>query len=136
MSTIISLRLLGGHGDLEAVEALGAALVPVAHLGIGDADDAIRRRAFGDLRVALLVRLDVVAHDLDQQPAGRPHIGVVHLLGRQVQGGFGILEQHLELFGPLGGVRPVDLGLAVLFEVGGHQALRLGRQPTLFAAAA
>ena len=88
------------------------------------------------MRVALVVRLDVVAHDLDQQPAGGAHIGVVHLLGRQFQGGFGVLEQHLQLRRPLLRVGPVDLGFAILFDVSGDQALGLGRQPTLFAGAA
>ena len=47
-----------------------------------------------------------------------------------MQGQFGILAEHLQLGGALGWVRPINVSLAILFQVSGHQTLRLRRQPT------
>ena len=96
---------LTADAHLEAVKPPSAALAPVVHLGIGDTDDAIGRRALTQLRVTLLIVDDVVAEDLGQQPSGGQHLGIITLLvGSQLQDRLSILNQLLELRRPLLGI--------------------------------
>ena len=118
----------GAHGHLETVEAVGGTLAAVPHLGIGDADDAVRGRALTDLRGALGVLHHVIAQNLAQEPAGGPHFGVVALGERQVQRRLRILDQHLQLPGPGRRIGPVDVGFVVRLQVGGDQPLGRLRQ--------
>ena len=113
----------GAHGHFEAVEAMGGALAAVAHLGIRDADDAVRRRALADLRGALGVQHQVIAQNLGQQPTGGPHFGGVDLSERQIQRSIRIRDQRLELRRPGRWVGPGDVGFAVRVQVRGNQAL-------------
>ena len=90
----------------------------------GDADDALGGRALRDLRITIVALNEVVTLDFGQQPARGPYFGIVRVLKGQVQGGFSILDEHLQLVGPLLGVRPVDIGFAIRIQVGGNQLAR------------
>ena len=99
---------------------LRGAFATVAHLGFGNADDALGGRALRDLRITIVGLNEVVTQDSGQQPARGPYFDIVRMLKCQVQGGFSILDEQLQLVSPLLGVRPVDIGFAIRIQVGGN----------------
>lgn len=112
---------LRGDCHLETIATRRFALAPVAHLGIGDANDAVRRRACTDLGISVLIGNDVIAQDFGQQPAHGTHLGPVAVCEGHVERGFGIRNQHLELLGSLAWVSPINISFAIFIPVCGDQ---------------
>jgi hypothetical protein len=113
--------------ELAPIEALRGALAPMSHVGIGQTHNAVFRHALTDLRVARLIRRQVIAQNLGQQPSCRTHVWLIRLLQRQVQRRFRIPHQDLQLRRPRGRVGPVKVSLAVAVQIRGQ----VRRQPTL-----
>jgi hypothetical protein len=119
--------LLRRHNGFETVESLGFALTPMTHVRLGDTDDPVGGCPLPDLRLAILISDDIITQNLGQEPAKVTHLVIVALFRDQVQGGLYIFDQDLKVAQSLLGIRPVNIGFAVLTDVALDQVLYPGR---------